>query len=214
LQRWPLNHAFGDQPSYGSRRIGAANRRQRVERSRLFGQDAIQTETGESSAQSFKGGDRSCQPAASYFRNQRDAFAYAGIAEPRDEAVIVERLPSDSRSDGRFGELLVPRSSPPGEEIELFGAHHSRDYHRSLFEIGRRRGKAAVDRDYRTGDEVRAGETENTARPRSSWATSSGRLGADPTGSCRPVSCRRAPRVSSMSFQPKGPHCNVRRNAN
>lgn len=58
LQTRPLNHAFGDQPNQRLRRITAADRTQRIERSRLLGHQPVGAKPAKTPACRFEGRDR------------------------------------------------------------------------------------------------------------------------------------------------------------
>jgi hypothetical protein len=93
LQRWSLNHAFGDQPGDRLCRIKPADHGERIEPGRLFEHDPVNTKTGEAPARCFEGGDRCNQVAPSRFGSQSETIAEPRIGEGGDQAVVIEHVP-------------------------------------------------------------------------------------------------------------------------
>jgi hypothetical protein len=119
LQTRPLNGPPGDEPSERSRRIRPGDPGESINCGRLFGDDPIGAETGETAAQSFEGGNRGGHAAPSRFGGESDTVCEACMGQRSNQLVVLDALRPDSRARHLVRGRGFRRSRDVAEQIEL-----------------------------------------------------------------------------------------------
>jgi hypothetical protein len=125
FQTRPLNDPPGNEPSQRSRRIRAGDPGESINRGRLFGDDPIGTETGETAAQSFKSGDRGGHAPPPRFGGESETVRDRRMGQRSHQLVVFHGIRRKSRPRHLVRGRRFGRSRDVMEQIELMD-HASR----------------------------------------------------------------------------------------
>jgi hypothetical protein len=119
LQTRPLNGPPGDEPSERSRRIRPGDPGESINCGRLFGDDPIGAETGETAAQSFEGGNRGGQAPPPRFGGEGDTVCEACMRQRGQQLPALEAIRPNDRPRHLVRGGGFDRSRDVAEQIEL-----------------------------------------------------------------------------------------------